>query len=152
MAMVLADFFQNREKLNWQVDASDISTRMLDRGRQGIYRAERVQLPSQEWLHRYFQKGVGAFAGQYRVKSELREHVTFHHLNLFETFPFNTGFDAIFCKNVMIYFDRPTQENLVARLHDQLVPGGYLIVGHSESLVGIRHRLKGIQPSIYRRE
>lgn len=152
IAMVLADFFQCRENCSWQVNASDISTRMLERGRQGIYRSERVQLPSPDWLRRYFQKGVGSFGGQYRVRPELREKVTFQRINLFESFPFTTGFDAIFCRNVMIYFDRPTQENLVSRLHDQLVPGGYLIVGHSESLVGIRHRLKSIQPSIYRRE
>jgi chemotaxis protein methyltransferase CheR len=152
IAMVLAEFFQTRGNFAWQVDASDISTRMLERARRGIYRAERVQLPSPDWLRRYFQRGVGVYAGQYRVKPELRERVSFHHLNLFDVFPFTSPYDLIFCRNVMIYFDRPTQENLVSRLREQLAPGGYLIVGHSESLIGIRHHLKGIQPSIYRRE
>jgi chemotaxis protein methyltransferase CheR len=152
LAIVLAEFFQNRGAHAWKVDASDISTRMLDRARQGIYRSDKVQLPSTDLLRRYFQKGVGAYAGQFRAKPEIREKISFHHLNLFHPFPFSSPFDAIFCRNVMIYFDRPTQEDLVTRLRELLVPGGYLIVGHSESLVAIRHGLKSVQPSIYRRE
>jgi chemotaxis protein methyltransferase CheR len=152
LGIVLSEFFQNRGAHVWKVDASDISTRILERARKGIYRAERVQLPSGEFLRRYFQKGVGEYEGQYRIKTEIREKVSFHHLNLFSQFPFTSPFDVIFCRNVMIYFDRPTQENLVSRLRDMLVPGGYLFVGHSESLVAIRHGLKSVQPSIYRRE
>jgi chemotaxis protein methyltransferase CheR len=117
-----------------------------------IYAQERVKLPDAELLRRYFQKGVGRFAGYYRIKAELRGHIQFSHLNLFDSpYPFRDPFEVIFCRNVMIYFDRETQEQLVLRLRDQLAPGGYLFVGHSESLIGIDHHLSSVRPSIYRR-
>jgi chemotaxis protein methyltransferase CheR len=81
-----------------------------------------------------------------------QERVNFSHLNLIDgAFQFSDLFQVILCRNVMIYFDRPTQEQLVARLAGQLVPGGYLLVGHSESLTGIRHPLTLVAPAIYRR-
>ena len=125
---------------------------MLSRAEQAIYPQERVKLPEPDWLPRFFQKGSGQYEGSYRVKPELRRHVSFHHVNLFETpYPFTEKFDVIFCRNVMIYFDRKTQELLVPRLRDQLTPSGCLIVGHSESLIGIDHHLANVGPSIYRR-
>ncbi len=154
IAITLAEFARaNPAFTQWQVDASDISTRMLEHGARGVYRAERVRLPSPEWLPRYFQRGVGEAEGYYRVKKELRDRVAFHHVNLFQNaYPVPHDLDAIFCRNVMIYFDRETQEALVHRLCRQLAPGGHLFVGHSESLIGIRHRLKCVQPSVYRLE
>lgn len=150
-AIVLAEFF-NQQPGAWQVEASDISTKILDQAQKGIYRAERVKLPRQEWLSRYFQRGVGDYAGYYRVRPELRQRVNFHHINLFQaSYPVTDGLDIIFCRNVMIYFDRQTQEGLVRRLAQCLRPGGYLMVGHSESLIGIQHGLNCVRPSIYHR-
>ena len=101
-------------------------------------------------LHRYFQQGVGQFDGQYRVKEPLRQRVRFQHLNLLQPhYPFAQRFHLIFCRNVMIYFDRPTQETLIGKLTEQLEPGGHLLVGHSESLSGVRHSLRQLQPAIY---
>lgn len=150
LAITLAEFFREHPGFNWHVTASDLSTRMLDRAREGVYRMERVKLPGPELLRRYFQRGTGKFDGHARVKPELRQQVTFQHQNLMEPYPFNQKFDLIFCRNVMIYFDRKTQESLVPRLRNQLDPQGYLFVGHSESLIGIDKALKIIRPSIYR--
>lgn len=152
LAIVMAEFFRNQSPREWRILASDISTRILGKAEQGIYRQERVKLPQSEWLARYFQRGTGDFTGCCRVKPVLRERVTFRHQNLMEwPYPWSDRFHVVFCRNVMIYFDRPTQEQLIARLKEQLVPGGYLFVGHSESLVGIEHGMKCMRPSIYRR-
>jgi len=137
----------------WRIDATDISHRVLDRARAAVYGEEAVAgvMPAPV-LHRHFQRGVGAEQGNYRVKAALRAHVFFGHLNLTgRQTAFEEGYHAIFCRNVMIYFDRPTQEELVQRLARCLLPGGYLFTGHSESLTGIRHSLTSVHPAIYRR-
>jgi len=152
VGIFLADFFRSQPSLRWQIQATDISTRMLAAAKQGIYRSERMKMPTPEWLRTYFQKGVGQWEGSYRVKPSLRERIAFDHLNLMDwPYPFKAKFNLILCRNVMIYFDRPTQEQLIPRLAEQLLPGGYLFVGHSESLVGIEHGLKTMKPSIYQR-
>lgn len=150
LAMTLAEYAREHPGFNWRVTASDLSTRMLDRAREGVYRLERIKLPSPEMLRRYFQRGTGQYEGHARVKPELRHHLEFRHQNLMEPYPFDFKFDLIFCRNVMIYFDRKTQEALVPRLRNQLDPNGYLFVGHSESLIGIDKALKLIRPSVYR--
>lgn len=153
IAIFLSEFFRNSPSLRWQIQATDISTRMLAAAKQGVYRSERIKMPTPEWLRAYFQKGVGEWEGNYRIKSSLRERISFDHLNLMDwPYPFKAKFNLILCRNVMIYFDRQTQEQLIPRLAEQLLPGGYLFVGHSESLVGIEHGLKTMKPSIYQRK
>jgi chemotaxis protein methyltransferase CheR len=150
MAMVLAEFFRTRSAASWHIDASDICTRILERATAGIFDAEKISLPTPDLLPRYFQKGTGQHAGSCRVKSDLQQRVTFHHLNLFqERYPVNSGLDVIFCRNVMIYFDPQSIHTLVNRLAGHLKPGGYLIVGLSESLLGVNHPLKQVRPGIY---
>ncbi len=150
LAIVLGEFTRTRPWLPWQIDASDISQRMLARCRSGIYEEEKVVLPAAEWRQRWFQRGIGEREGCLRVKPELRRRVTVHWVNLFqETYPVERGQDVIFCRNVMIYFDVPSRTLLVERLADMLAPGGYLFVGHSESLIGIPHRLTPVWPSVY---
>lgn len=150
IAIHLAEHLAPADSGAWTIEASDISTRVLDIARQGIYEVERLSGMSSELVRRYFQKGVRDREGQVRVKSELRGRVQFHHLNLLEPpYPFTEPFQVIFCRNVMIYFDRPTQESLVSYLTEKLAPGGHLLVGHSESLSGIKHGLKLVQPAIY---
>ena len=100
----------------------------------------------------HFQRGVGPQAGNYRVKRDLQTAVSFRQLNLLGgPVPFQEPFQLILCRNVMIYFDRATQEELVQKLTRQLVPGGYLLVGHAESLTNIRHELQVVKPAVYRR-
>jgi chemotaxis protein methyltransferase CheR len=129
--------------------ATDISTRMLSVAAKGVYGKEKVEKIPYEWLRRHFQKGVKGWQGYFRVKSRVRELVTFKRLNLVESFSFDATFDVIFCRNVMIYFDKPTQERLVNRFHQALAKDGYFFIGHSESLTGIQHPFRYIQPSIY---
>lgn len=136
----------------WQIECTDISHRILERARNAIYRDDVVAKMPKATVQSYFQKGIGPQAGNYRVRSELRARLSFHQLNLLEGEPpFREPFHVIFCRNVMIYFDRSTQEELVARLSRRLVPGGYLLVGHSESLTGIKHALQMVRPATYRR-
>lgn len=150
IAILLAELLGEGRGVDWRVMATDISTRVLGMAQEAVYKADRVKLPAPEWLRAYFQKGVGSWEGHLRVKTSLRERITFRRVNLFEwPYPFNEKFHVIFCRNVMIYFDRKTQEQLVPRLAQQLVPGGHLLVGHSESLVGLEHGLKCVRPSIY---
>lgn len=150
LAIVLAEFFGIHGA--WTVDATDISTKVLAKAQKAVYDAERVAPVRADLLRKYFQRGMGQWDGHFRVKEHLREHVTFQHLNLFEArYPFDHRFDLIFCRNVMIYFDRPTQETLIGKLTECLDPGGHLVVGHSESLSAIRHQLRQLQPTIYRR-
>jgi chemotaxis protein methyltransferase CheR len=132
--------------------ASDLSTQVLEHGRRAVYALDRVACIPRPLLVRYFQKGQRRWAGYARVRPRLREMVEFQRLNLMEPFKFDKPFHVIFCRNVMIYFDKETQERLVRKFHDCLVPGGYLFVGHSESLTGINHRLKFVRPAVYRKE
>ena len=152
VGIVLAEFARAHSDFPWHIEASDISTRILKRASAGVYAEDRVQMPRSEWLPRYFQKGTGEHGGLYRVKDCLRNNVTFHHMNLLQAhYPVAPAQHVIFCRNVMIYFDPPTQQELVGKLVSQLASGGYLVVGHSESLAGVKHTLKSVQPGIYRR-
>jgi chemotaxis protein methyltransferase CheR len=152
IAVTLAENLAPAETGAWRIDASDISTRVLDVARRGVYDAERLAGMSPELVRRHFQMGVNEWEGQFRVKPELRGRVQFHHLNLLEPpYPFAQPFHVIFCRNVMIYFDRATQTDLVAHLTKWLLPGGYLFVGHSESLGNIKHTLKAVQPAVYQK-
>jgi chemotaxis protein methyltransferase CheR len=117
LAILLAEFFRRQPDCAWRICATDISTRMLAVAQEGIYRSDQVKLPEADWLRAYFQKGAGSWDGHYRVKSSLRQRVTFQHLNFFNwPYPWTEKFHIIFCRNVMIYFDRKTQEQLVKRL------------------------------------
>jgi len=153
VAIVLAEYARTHGAFQWQIEASDISSRILAKAQAAIYEESRIQLPQPEWLSRYFQKGSGSYAGQYRVKAELTRQVKFHRLNLLQAqYPVQANQHVIFCRNVMIYFDTPTQQELVLKLVNQLAPGGYLVVGHSESLLGVKHPLKSVKPGIYRKD
>jgi chemotaxis protein methyltransferase CheR len=131
--------------------ATDISSRMLEIARAGVYPAERLAHLPPHWLSKYLLKGHGRSAGLLRVKPEIQRLITFERLNLVEPFPPLAPFSVIFCRNVMIYFDRPTQESLVIRAATLLEPGGYLFIGHSESLLGLEQPLTYVQPAIYRK-
>jgi chemotaxis protein methyltransferase CheR len=131
--------------------ATDISTRVLRRAEQGIYPAERVKSVPPDLLRKYFQLGQGNWAGHYRVKRDVRDRVSFERFNLMDPPALGDPFDVIFCRNVMIYFDKKTQEGLVNRFHGRLARGGYLFIGHSESLTGLSHAFQYLEPSLYRK-
>ncbi len=136
----------------WHIEATDISHRILAKAKAGIYRDDTINRLPRATIQTHFQRGFGPQDGNYRAKASLRDQISFRHLNLLEGEPpFREPFQVIFCRNVMIYFDRPTQEELVNKLARHLVPGGYLFVGHAESLTAIRHPLKTIRPAVYQR-
>ena len=134
---------------NWSIAASDISTKVLASAKQGIYAKERIESIPADWQHKYLQVGQGEWAGHYRIKSFIAERVQFRQINLIEPYNHPEPFEVIFCRNVMIYFDRATQEALVQRLCKFLKPGGYLLIGHSESLNGLQLPLRCVKPSVY---
>jgi chemotaxis protein methyltransferase CheR len=151
MAFHLDQRFPSSEGWDWRIRATDISTRALEKAARGIYPDERLADLPQDWVRKYFQRGVGGCAGHCRVKSHLQQRISFEQMNLLDTSHDDGTFEVIFCRNVMIYFDRPTQEQVVARLARALRPGGYLFTGRSESLSGLALPLKCVRPSIYQK-
>lgn len=131
--------------------ATDISTKVLAIAERGIYPESRFGDMPVERLRRLLLKGSRESTGHYMVRKEIRSLITFRRLNLMEDFSHVGLFSIIFCRNVMIYFDRETQQNLVNRLAEQLEPGGYLLIGHSESLNGVEHPLQYVCPATYRK-
>lgn len=136
---------------DFKILGTDLSTKVLAVARKGLYTADRVSAIPPAALRAFFQKGQGRFSGWYRVRDELRELCTFSRLNLMDDWPFKQRFDAVFCRNVMIYFDKPTIAKLVGRIHNILEPGGCLFIGHSESLSGIQHPFQYVDASLYRK-
>ncbi|EDY81395.1 CheR methyltransferase, SAM binding domain [Verrucomicrobiia bacterium DG1235] len=150
LAIALEEYFDKQQSSNWSIQCSDISNRVLDFASKGIYDSERLKNVKPEWLKRYFQKGEKQMDGYFRVRPELSKKIKFQRLNLFApSFPWHEKFHVIFCRNVMIYFDRETQQELVGRLAQHLLPGGFLLIGHAESLAGIKHPYQSIKPAIY---
>ncbi|HUE01803.1 MAG TPA: protein-glutamate O-methyltransferase CheR, partial [Bryobacteraceae bacterium] len=119
--------------------ATDISTKALDAAHRAVYPAERFSTMPPAWLRQFLLRGEGRWKGSYRIKPEVRSQVEFARLNLVESFSQRSLFPVILCRNVMIYFDKVTQEGVVNRLASCLEPGGYLLIGHAESLTGIKH-------------
>lgn len=134
----------------FDIVASDISNTMLDMAERGIYHKDKVGLVPQKALREYFQKGQKNWEEFVRVKTSVRKLVAFGRHNLVtDTSP--GEFNIIFCRNVMIYFDDPTKQQVVEKLYGSLRKGGLLILGAAEGLVKIRHGFQYVQPSIYRK-
>ncbi len=138
---------------NLKMLATDISTDILQKASNGLYDVKRVDAVPPYMVKKYFVKELGPKGREMmRIKPEYRQIVTFRRFNLMtENFPFKHQFDYIFCRNVMIYFDKPTQEVLVSKYHKLLKPNGYLFIGHSESLTGLNHSFRYAQPTIYQK-
>lgn len=131
--------------------ATDISTRALKAASDGIFPEARLKELPDAWRKRYFQRGSGQQDGRVRVRQEWRSRVQFERLNLMEDLSRMPRCAVIFCRNVMIYFDKPTQERLVGQFAARLDPGGWLLIGHSEGLMGVRHDLEYVMPAVYRK-
>ena len=135
----------------WEVVATDLSSRVLARAAAGHYSLARTEGIPREYLRAYCLKGVGAQEGTFMVAQHIRSRVRFSQINLNQALPALGEFDVIFLRNVMIYFDIPTKRQVVARVLSCLRPGGYLLIGHSESLNGVVDTVKSIAPSIYQK-
>ncbi len=151
LAMVLLDGLSAAELTGVKILATDLNTQVLAQAQRGIYPLARLEPLPVEWRRRFFQKGVNQWEGYVRVKPEIRSLVQFRRLNFMEPFQFGENFDIIFCRNVMIYFDKNTQAELVHKFYQCLNPGGYLFIGHSESLCSITHNFNYVKPTIYRK-
>jgi len=136
---------------SWEIVASDLSTRVLDKARAGLYPMERVPEIPRHYLSAYCLKGTGSQEGTLLIERRLRERVQFLQHNLTEEPPKLGEFDAIFLRNVMIYFDLDTKRQVVARLLPLLRPGGFFLIGHSETLNCISDGVRLVQPAIYRK-
>lgn len=148
LAMVLADSLGDAA---WEIFASDISSRVLERARGGQYALEQAEKVPRHYLNRYCMKGVGTQDGTFIVARSLRDRIKFAQVNLNQALPNVGEFDIIFLRNVMIYFDTETKRQVVQRLGTQLRKGGHFIVGHSESLNGVSYEFVAVRPSIYRK-
>ncbi|CDH34092.1 protein-glutamate O-methyltransferase CheR [Xenorhabdus bovienii] len=137
IAMTLCDVLGHRTN-RIKIIGSDIDTHVLEKARQGVYRLEELQHMSDSQKKKYFFKGIGLFEGYARVRPALAELVSFQHLNLLDSdWALEGKFDAIFCRNVMIYFDKKTQERILRRFVNFLKPDGLLFAGHSENVTQI---------------
>lgn len=151
IGIVLHESIANFATWDARILATDISTQILARARAACY-GEDVLLPVPAALRkRYFTEAKGENGG-WQVCERVRKLVKFARLNLMHEFPMRGPFDVIFCRNVMIYFDKPTQEKLVNRFYRLLAPGGHLFVGHAESLIGSKHGFRYVQPAVYKKE
>ena len=150
MAMVLRDRLPDPDTWDVRILATDLAQSVVEEARRGIYKANMVEDLHPDLVRRHFQTGQGDFAGHYRVRPELRRMVTFGLVNLIAPWPHQGPFDAVFCRNVMIYFDEPTRRALVERLRGLLRPGGMLYLGSSESLSEVPGHLQRVQPAAYR--
>lgn len=151
LAMVLSEFF-TRSFDNFSILATDISTRVLEKAKKAIYSTQIVEPVPDLMKKKYLMRGIGLQKDFCRVVPELRSRISFQRLNFMEkSFKIKTSMDIIFCRNVIIYFDQQTQKRLFKKLYDQLIPGGYLFIGHSESLHGINNDFYLVGSTIYRK-
>lgn len=148
MAMLLADVMGDRP---WSVFGSDISTKVLDKAGAGQYDLGQAHEIPRPYLQAYCLKGVGSQEGTFIIDPQLKKRVSFQQINLNDRLPDVGQFDVIFLRNVLIYFQAETKRGVVSRLLEKLRPGGWLVVGHSESLNGIVSGLKVEAASVYRK-
>lgn len=151
IAMLLSECLPDLGCWDAAILATDLSTAVLAAAREGVYRDDRFRQTPRELVGKYFDRIQIKPQKLYRVRPSLRRLVHIAKLNLMEPWPMTGPFDAIFCRNVMIYFDKPTQGELVRRFSELLAPGGALLLGHSESLTGVKHKLRYVQPAVYER-
>lgn len=152
LAIVLSEFAQNYRSFDFSILATDISTKVLEKARTGIYDHDRVKPVSLFLRKRYLLRNKDRAKKLVRVAPELRSKVRFQRVNFMDRkFGISDKMAVIFCRNVLIYFDRPTQEQVLARVCRHLIPGGYLFTGHSETLQGLNLPLTNVATTVYRK-
>ncbi|MBF0197831.1 MAG: protein-glutamate O-methyltransferase CheR [Planctomycetes bacterium] len=151
IAIETLDSLEEIPGCDFKLLATDISTRVLDIAKRGIYDSERLDKITPALKSKFFQRGTSDSSGLFKVKPKVRKVIKFNYLNLVQPFPIHKSLDFIFCRNVMIYFDRETQQQIIDRFVKLLNKGGYLFMGMSEGLSGIKHSLKYVEPSIYQK-
>jgi len=149
LAMVLSEFTASNPGFRTSILASDISTAVLSKARNAIYAEDRVDTIPLHLKKKYLLRSKDSSKSLVRIAPQLRTMVNFRRLNFMEDFGLHEQMDIIFCRNVIIYFDKPTQERLLNRFHQQLVRGGFLFLGHSETLNGLNVPLTPVASTVY---
>ncbi|MBN2161680.1 MAG: protein-glutamate O-methyltransferase [Pontiellaceae bacterium] len=152
LAMVLSEYAETQEEFPFRILATDLSTRVLKHAGQAVYAERRVAPIEMELRRKYLLRSKDPGAGVVRITPQLRKLVQFRRLNFLEDpYPEDHCMDVIFCRNVLIYFDRETQQNILSKMCATLRPGGYLFVGHSETLNGLNLPVKVVKSTLYRK-
>jgi chemotaxis protein methyltransferase CheR len=152
IAMAVQEVIGERP-FDYKILATDISTSVLSRAQQGTYDAGQMQNVPESQRRRYFQAVRKGDATVYRVCNKLKRRILYRRLNLSRPpFPMRSQLDIVFCRNVMIYFNETIRNRLVAEIHRQLLPGGYLFTGHAESLSSLKTSFTYIQPTLYQKK
>lgn len=152
LAMVLETFKEKNGGFDYRITATDISINVLKRAVQAIYTDEKIAPVPMEYRKKFLLKSKDSTSGLIRVRPELRKKITFLRLNLMDkAFGIKGNFEIIFCRNVIIYFDRANQTTLLKKFYNHLVPGGYLFLGHSETITGLDVPFYSVAPTIYRK-
>lgn len=150
LAMLAQESLRDVMHRDVRILATDISHRVLATAKAGVYTAEQLAAVPATWLSRHWTPTTDDSGREaFQATPRLRQLVHFARLNLMAPWPMKGPFDAIFCRNVMIYFDKPTQQQLIERYWTLLRPGGHLFVGHSESLTGLSHQFRYVMPAVY---
>lgn len=150
LAMKFLDHFPPGSGWDFEILATDLSTRALGTGAAGVWPVAKASEIPQDYLKKYMLKGTGEQSGKMKAGAELRSVVRFERLNLNDDeYPVGQNLDLIFCRNVLIYFDARSRARVIGRLVDHLAPNGFLFVGHAESLTGITNRVRYVMPTIY---
>ena len=152
LAITLAEYARRNGPMQWSIYATDISRLAIQKAQSHIYKLDALKLPSVDLLARYFKQGTGYYEGQCKVKDSLTQHVAFTQANVFQNeLPLPAHLDLIFCRNLLIYFDAPSRQQLISRIETMLNPGGLLLIGHTESLFHTQHQLEQLGGGIFRR-
>ncbi|MDR1913568.1 MAG: protein-glutamate O-methyltransferase CheR [Clostridiales bacterium] len=151
LQMIINDYFRLKSE-TWSTNqmATDISSQILSKAKEGVYEEQKLNVLPKHWLKEYFVKDS---PGNLRVSDTIKSQINYQKYNLMDPkVPFYRLMQIIFCRNVMIYFDPATRERLVSKFYNSTEPGGYLFIGHSESLNHINTQYKYIKPAVYRKE
>lgn len=151
LAMTVRDVIPAGSDWDVKILACDLDSNVVNTGKTGVYTAKRLEGISEEYTRRWFLKGKGEKADYVRASSDLKDIISFKQLNLLETWPMKGQFDIIFCRNVVIYFDKETQGRLFDRFADILKPDGHLFIGHSENMFKTCDRFQLLGHTIYQR-
>ncbi|PTB97328.1 chemotaxis protein CheR [Marivirga lumbricoides] len=152
IAIAINEFIRNNGILNYQILGTDISTKILQEAKDAVYTESEISNLSFEVKKRYFLKGKGDYQDLIMVKPAICNKILFQRFNLMDReYSVQGPFDLIFCRNVLIYFDRDVQENVIKKLCQKLKVGGYFFMGHSETIMGMKVPLKQMSPTIYKR-
>jgi chemotaxis protein methyltransferase CheR len=152
IAIVLAEFAQKNPGFDFSIIGTDISTQILQKAVDAIYKEDRVSIIPLDIKKKYFLKSKDRANPVVKVEPNLRKKVRFGRLNFMDSYyDLNESFDVVFCRNVLIYFDRETQERVIQKLCTKLKPDGYFFLGHSESIMNMQVPLKQVKPTVFKR-